>query len=377
MPKVYNWQLGRSMEYQYEQNRPKRQVAYVFDPNKCIACQTCTISCKQTWTWGSGQEYMLWNNVETKPYGFFPTGWDVMLQSLMGEGEWDNGVYEGKTVFEAAPEGERVAGWLPDDRDWAYPNLGEDEPLGIAGQGTHIPDTPHDMWFYYMPRICNHCTYPGCLAACPRQAIYKREEDGIVLVDQDRCRGYQECTKACPYKKVFFNTNTRVSEKCIACYPKVEEGIQPQCVVSCIGRIRMMGYITPADEEPDPNNPLDYLIRVRQVALPLYPQAGTEPNVYYIPPVHVDPSFTTQMFGPGVEDAIKTYQSTKTDERLLGLFMLFGSTEHILHSFDVRDGIAYGYDEKGEEVVNVPLEEPTFIREYFDTVHENYILNDT
>ena len=139
----------------------------------------------------------------------------------------------------------------------------------------------------------------------------------------------------------------------------------------------MMGYITPADEEPDPSNPLDYLIRVRQVALPMYPQAGTEPNVYYIPPVHVDPSFTTQMFGPGVEDAIKTYRSTKTDDRLLGLFMLFGSTERILHGFDVRDGIAYGYDEKGEEVVSVPLEEPTFIREYFDTVHENYILNIT
>jgi nitrate reductase beta subunit len=377
MADVYNWQLGRKMQYQYDEHRPKRQVAYVFDPNKCIACQTCTIACKQTWTWGAGQEYMLWNNVETKPYGFFPTGWDVMLMALLGPGEWQNGVYKGKTVFEAAPEGERVQGWLPDDNDWSHPNLGEDEPLGVAAQGTYIADTPHDMWFHYMPRICNHCTYPGCLAACPRQAIYKREEDGIVLVDQERCRGYQECTRGCPYKKVFFNNETRVSEKCIACYPKVEEGIMPQCVTSCIGRIRMMGFIGGPDEEPDPNNPLEYMIRVKKIALPLYPQAGTEPNVYYIPPIHVEPTYLHQLFGPGVEHAIETYSTTKTDDHLLGLMMLFGCTDRILHSFDVKDGIAYGYDDKGEEIVSVPLDEPTFIRDYFDEVHGNYLMNVT
>ena len=74
---------------------------------------------------------------------------------------------------------------------------------------------PHDKWFFYLARICNHCTYPGCLASCPRTSIYKRPEDGIVLVDQERCRGYQECVKACPYKKVFFNSVTGTSEKCI------------------------------------------------------------------------------------------------------------------------------------------------------------------
>ena len=61
-------------------------------------------------------------------------------------------------------------------------------------------------------RICNHCTYPACLAACPRKAIYKREEDGIVIIDQERCRGYRKCVEACPYKKSMYRGTTQVSE---------------------------------------------------------------------------------------------------------------------------------------------------------------------
>ena len=81
--KAYNWQLKREINYPYEVKRPKRQFAVVMDLNKCIACQTCTVACKTTWTPGRGQEYMLWNNVETKPYGFYPLGWDVRLLELL------------------------------------------------------------------------------------------------------------------------------------------------------------------------------------------------------------------------------------------------------------------------------------------------------
>ena len=72
MARVYNWQINRQMSYWYPESRPKRQLAAVFDINKCIACQTCTLACKTTWTSGKGQETMLWNNVESKPYGFYP-----------------------------------------------------------------------------------------------------------------------------------------------------------------------------------------------------------------------------------------------------------------------------------------------------------------
>ena len=71
-------------------------------------------------------------------------------------------------------------------------------------------------------QTCALPIYPGCLAACPRKAIYKRKEDGIVLIDQKRCRGYRKCVEQCPYKKPMFRGLTRVSEKCIACYPRIE-----------------------------------------------------------------------------------------------------------------------------------------------------------
>lgn len=88
MAKVKNWHLNREMEYPYEENRPKRQWAIVFDLNKCIACQTCSLACKTTWTSGKGQEYMFWNNVETKPYGSYPLAWDVRVLEKLGHQQW-------------------------------------------------------------------------------------------------------------------------------------------------------------------------------------------------------------------------------------------------------------------------------------------------
>ena len=84
MPRVFNWQIGREMDFPYEGSRPKRQFSAVFDTNKCIACQTCSLACKGAWTSGRGQEYMFWNNVESKPYGYFPLGWDVTLLEKLG-----------------------------------------------------------------------------------------------------------------------------------------------------------------------------------------------------------------------------------------------------------------------------------------------------
>ena len=180
MARTYNWQIKREMSYWYPESRPQRQFAAVFDINKCIACQTCTLACKTTWTSGKGQEYMLWNNVESKPYGFYPLAWDLKLLKMLGAQQWDGDVYAGRTLFEAAPAGSRgmygirglnagsrVLGWHPDDHDYAYPNVGEDDCAGIIEKGASM-QVPHLTWFFYLARICNHCTYPACLASCPR-----------------------------------------------------------------------------------------------------------------------------------------------------------------------------------------------------------------
>lgn len=368
MARVYNWQIGREMSYWYPEIRPQRQFAAVFDTNKCIACQTCTLACKTTWTSGKGQEYMLWNNVETKPYGSYPLAWDLKLLDLLDGGRWSGGTYEGATIFESADAGERVQSWRPESQDYAYPNVGEDDCAGAIDGGAGF-SMPHMAWFYYLARICNHCTYPACLASCPRGSIYKRPEDGIVLVDQGRCRGYQECVKGCPYKKVYFNPMTGTSEKCIGCFPKMEMGLQPQCFVNCIGKIRMAGYIS-RPEQARPDNPIDYLVHVRKVALPLYPQFGLEPNVYYIPPVHVPPAFLRQMFGPGVDAAIKTYLNAPSDLDLAGLLGLFGSSESVMTRW-VRSGDnVVGFDERDTAVARVPLREPVHVRPAFDKLYQ-------
>ncbi|HSN92935.1 MAG TPA: 4Fe-4S dicluster domain-containing protein [Anaeromyxobacteraceae bacterium] len=369
MALVHNWQIGRKTSYWYPESRPKRQFAAVFDVNKCIACQTCTLACKTTWTSGRGQEYMLWNNVESKPYGFYPLGWDVRLLEKLGAQRWEGGRYAGRTLFEAAGPGERVLGWRPQEIDYAHPNVGEDDCTGrMVENGAHL-QVPHLTWFFYLARICNHCTYPACLASCPRGSIYKRPEDGIVLVDQGRCRGYQECVKACPYKKTFFNPMTGTSEKCIACFPKVEQGLAPQCFLNCIGKIRCAGYVS-TPEKANPENPIDFLVHVRKVALPLFPQFGLEPNVYYVPPLHVPPAFLEQMFGPGAEAAVRTYRNAPEDPELAGLLALFGSTERIVHRFRRSGDVVIGWDEKGAEVVRVPVREPTqVLRSALDPRH--------
>jgi nitrate reductase beta subunit len=368
MARVRNWQIGRHQSYWYPESRPRRQFAAVFDTNKCIACQTCTIACKTTWTSGRGQETHFWNNVETKPYGFYPLAWDVNVLDLLGPQTWSGGRYEGRTIFEAAGEGERVLGYLPEEADYAHPNIGEDEIVGSVDRGAHIT-LPQDRWMFYLARICNHCTYPACLAACPRGSIYKRPEDGIVLVDQRRCRGYQECVRACPYKKSFFNPSTSTSEKCIACFPKTEAGLAPQCFTACIGKIRLRGWVnTPERAERD--NPIDYLVHERGIALPLYPQLGLEPNVYYIPPVHVPTPFLRQMFGPGADRAVEAYRNVGRDTTLHSLLALFGSTERALSYFAVEGDEVAGFDEERREVRRVPVREPVIVRPYDDPAYQ-------
>nr|WRX76276.1 nitrate reductase [bacterium] len=374
MAKRFNWQIGREQAYPYDAPPPKRQVAYIFDTNKCIECQTCTVACKTCWTSGKGQENIFWNNVETKPYGGYPQAWDSRLMQQCGSCQWNNQrQLVSLTVFEKNGEGKPPLGYLPTERDYASPNLGEDDLSQMIDLGAYFEGT-HEGWLFYLARICNHCDHPACLAACPRKAIYKREEDGIVLVDQERCRGYQHCIEACPYKKVFFNVINRASEKCIGCFPRVEQGNVALCVESCIGKIRLHGFLT-TEGPPREDNPLDYIIKIRKLALPSYPQFGTGPNVFYIPPIHVPDPFLEMIFGPGVEEAKQLYRNLKNDRQLLGALLLFGASPRIITRFEVQGDEAVGWDVDGVECARVPFTEPTYFRKHYDEQYGAYRQN--
>ena len=184
-------------------------------------------------------------------------------------------------------------------------------------------------FMFYLPRICEHCLNPSCAASCPSGAIYKRAEDGIVLVDQDRCRGWRMCVTGCPYKKVYFNHRTGKAEKCTFCFPRVEVGIPTVCSETCVGRLRYIGlvlydadrvlaaastkddtdlyraqrevFLDPHDPEviraaeqagiprdwidAAQRSPVWALINRFEVALPLHPEYRTMPMVWYIPPL--------------------------------------------------------------------------------------------
>ena len=416
MAKVYNWQIGREMSYPYEAAYPERQWAFVFNINRCIACQTCSLACKSTWTFSKGQEYMWWNNVETKPYGGYPRFWDIKLLQLLDEAhqkagktsswspanldsaERPYGSYDGLTIFEGAevesPQQEVALGYEPTDDEWSAPNFYEDTPAGATSlvgdtslEATTLPE--HKSWFFYLQRLCNHCTYPACLAACPRQAIYKRPEDGIVLIDQERCRGYRKCVMACPYKKTMYRATTRVSEKCVGCYPRIEgkdplfpvQPLDTRFMAACPGKIRIQGLVkmnADGSWAEDRNNPIYYLVKVAKVALPLYPQFGLEPNGYYIPPRWAPRPYLKQMFGPGVDEAIDNY--TAPDRELLAVMQLFRATQQIIFRYEILEGpkvfettirgrkwemyndtvVGYGKDDR--EVCRVSVEEVQHVR---------------
>ncbi len=271
----------------------RSQVSMVFHLDKCIGCHTCSVACKNIWTDRKGAEYMWWNNVETKPGTGYPTKWEDQDQY---HGGWEtNGddklhikstgkaklipnifhnpympsmddyyepwTYDYQHLFNA-PEGtdqptaEPISMVTGDKIDvQAGPNWDDDlggSPIyaandpnlaGLTDQQRAQLSAVERLVFFYLPRICNHCLNPCCVAACPSGALYKRGEDGIVLIDQKRCRAWRSCVAACPYKKTYFNWFTGKSEKCILCFPRQETGQAPACFHSCVGRIRYLGVL--------------------------------------------------------------------------------------------------------------------------------------
>jgi ethylbenzene hydroxylase subunit beta/complex iron-sulfur molybdoenzyme family reductase subunit beta len=298
----------------------RRQLALVFDLNKCMGCQTCSIACKMLWTrdddGAEGTDYMWWCSVNTMPGRGYPRDWEKMGGGYRNGqphpgirparedygGGWDFNheevYYSGRgPAVHLAPRGP--------EPDWG-PNWDEDQGAG---------EWPNS-YFFYLPRICNHCSRPVCLETCPEGALIKRDEDGLVLRDEDRCRGQQRCVEACPYKKIFFNSVRGVSQHCIGCFPRLEQGVAPACARQCPGRAVFVGFLDDAD------SPVQRLVREWGVALPLHAEYGTSPNVFYVPPLsaprlredgspdedspRIPLAYLEGLFGPRVGEALAT-----------------------------------------------------------------------
>ncbi len=366
----------------------RSQVSMVFHLDKCIGCHTCSIACKNIWTDRRGAEYMWWNNVETKPGTGYPGKWE---DQEVYKGGWEKngdgiqlkgaGKRKGLTNIFHNPHMPVIDDYYEpftykyldliespagDDQPTARPiSMITGEPMDIrmgpnwdddlSGTPDYARNDPNleslspaeqeamfemeRMAFFYLPRICNHCLNPACVASCPSGAIYKRGEDGVVLINQSVCRGWRMCVTACPYKKTYYNWSTGKSEKCynwstgksekcILCYPRIESGHAPACMHSCVGRIRYLGVllydadqieaVASAPESDvvqrqldmilDPfeddvieaakaNGVADSTIQAAQysptykfvkewhLALPLHPEFRTLPMLFYVPPL--------------------------------------------------------------------------------------------
>jgi nitrate reductase beta subunit len=443
------------------------QVAMVMNLDKCIGCHTCSVTCKQAWTNRSGVEYAWFNNVETRPGQGYPRtyedqekwqgGWilkngKVRLRSggrlkrllqifsnpnLPGlKDYYEPWTYDYDTLI-SAPLGEHTPVARPkslitgknmkiewssnwDDDLAGGPELAPKDPILVK-----IKDQVSDRvklefeqaFMFYLPRICEHCLNPSCVAACPSGAMYKRSEDGIVLVDQDACRGWRMCVSNCPYKKVYFNHNTGKAEKCTMCYPRIEVGLPTVCSETCVGRLRYLGIILydvdavsaavsqeneqdlleaqldlmldpsdpeviaaairdgiPADWlEAAAKSPVYKLIKKYRVALPLHPEYRTMPMVWYVPPLSpiVDSLRETGNDAEDSKNLFGALNSLRIPVEYLAELFTAGDTEPVLRSLKtlaamrsyMRD-VNLGQDPKPEIPASVGMSEETLYEMY-------------
>jgi len=297
-----------------------RQMAMVFDLNKCIGCQTCSVACKVLWTNEDGRRDMWWCSVNTQPGRGTPRDYEQM-----------GGGYDA--------DGKLIPGQLPSPQDFGGSSDFNWSEVHTSGNGkghTHLQSKNGEptwamnwdedegggeypnAYFFYMPRICNFCSKPSCVEVCPNGAMYKRDDFGIILRDASRCKATQQCAMACPYKKIYFDTVRSTSEHCIGCFPRLEQGVAPACVRQCPGRAVFVGF------RDDQAGAIQTLVDRYKVALPLHPEWNTEPNVFYVPPLsafvvrpdgtidesqrRIPLSYLESLFGKGVGPALCTLE---------------------------------------------------------------------
>jgi Fe-S-cluster-containing dehydrogenase component len=133
-----------------------------------------------------------------------------------------------------------------------------------------------DLNVYYLPIICMHCDQPPCREACTTEAIYQRP-DGIVLIDEEKCDGCQECLSACPYQALVFDADSKVMRKCNLCFERLDQGFEPFCALCCGNEAIFWGDLT------DPQSGVSQLIAQRS-AYTLKPEEKTGPAIYYCHP---------------------------------------------------------------------------------------------
>jgi nitrate reductase beta subunit len=427
-------------------------VSSVFHLDKCIGCHTCSIACKNLWTDRKGAEYMWWNNVETKPGTGYPTkwedqeqykgGWEKQGESLQLKigGRWGtlgkifhnpslptmDDYYEPFTYrygdLTSAPAG--------DDQPTARPvSMVTGKPMKIeagpnwdddlSGSNIYAANDPgvlklsdeeqqqlfaiEKMVMFHLPRICNHCLNAGCVASCPSGAIYKRGEDGIVLINQDKCRGWRMCVSACPYKKTYYGWTTGKSEKCILCYPRQEAGEAPACFHSCVGRIRYLGVLLyDADQieavamqddkdlaaaqremildpfdpeviaeakksgmpaqiiEAAQNSPVYKFVKEWGIALPLHPEFRTLPMLFYVPPLLPVLSVENRGTQKIADDFFTTLEQARLPIQYLASLFAGGNEEEVKAVY--RKLIAVRIQRRSVTVGDIPAEEVTKAR---------------
>ncbi|MCC7429967.1 4Fe-4S dicluster domain-containing protein [bacterium] len=126
----------------------------------------------------------------------------------------------------------------------------------------------------FIPGQCNHCTNAPCEKVCPTSATY-RNEDGLIMIDAEKCIVCKYCMVACPYDARFVSTTRHVVDKCDFCYDRIKIGELPACVQTCPPKTRTFGDLN------DPNSEVSKLLKNREYKV-LKPETGAEPNVFYL-----------------------------------------------------------------------------------------------
>jgi tetrathionate reductase subunit B len=152
--------------------------------------------------------------------------------------------------------------------------------IRVETQNVAQKDTPEgrfpELKMDFLPKLCNHCDDPPCVDSCPVEALVKRE-DGAVVLDQEKCDGCQLCVEACPFDAILYSGEKEKVEKCNLCVHRIDEGLEPFCVICCEGQAMHFGDLD------DPSSTVSKLIAARET-FQLKPEAKTGPSVYYCPP---------------------------------------------------------------------------------------------